>query len=56
MQTHQRLSQLIKDIAKYTEDHHKRQKVVKGEEQATVEIISELKEAVSALNKVKRLF
>lgn len=52
MQTAQRLTQLIKEITKYCDDHHKKQKQIKTEETATIEAINELKETISAHNKV----
>lgn len=51
-QTLQRLNQLIKDINKYCDDHHKKQKQVKSEENSTVDTINELKETFASLNKV----
>lgn len=52
MQTLQRLNQLIKEVTKYCEDHHKKQKSIKTEENSTIEAINELKETMVALNKV----
>ncbi len=52
MQTLQRLNQLIKEVTKYCEDHHKKQKQIKTEENPTIEAINELKETIAALNKV----
>ena len=55
MQTLQRLNQLIKEVTKYCEDHHKKQKQIKTEENSTIEAINELKETIAALNKVNVL-
>lgn len=52
MQTLQRLNQLMKEINKYCDDHHRKQKQIKNEELSTIEAINELKEIFIALNKV----
>ncbi|XP_017491537.1 PREDICTED: F-BAR domain only protein 2-like [Rhagoletis zephyria] len=56
MQTLQRLNQLIKEVTKYCEDHHKKQKQIKTEENPTIEAINELKETIAALNKAKEFY
>ena len=53
MQTHQRLNQLIKDVTKYCDEHHKKQKQIKTEENSTIEAINELRETIASLNKVR---
>ena len=52
MQTLQRLNQLIKEVTKYSDDHHKKQKQIKTEETSTIDAINELKETIAAHNKV----
>ena len=54
MQTLQRLNHLIKDVTKYCDEQHKKQKQIKAEETATIEAINELKETIAALSKVSR--
>lgn len=56
MQTLQRLNQLIKEVTKYSEEHHKKQKQIKTEETSTIDAITELKETIAALNKVYILY
>lgn len=52
MQTLQRLNQLVKDVTKYCDEHHKKQKQIKTEETSTIDTINELRETIVALNKV----
>ncbi|UXI18148.1 STE20-related kinase adapter protein alpha [Sarcoptes scabiei] len=56
MQTLQRLNQLMKEINKYCDDHHRKQKQIKNEELSTIEAINELKEIFIALNKAKEFY
>ena len=52
MQTLQRLNQLIKEVTKYCDEHHKKQKQIKTDETPTIDAINELKETIASLNKV----
>nr|XP_046914748.1 F-BAR domain only protein 2-like [Dermatophagoides farinae] len=56
LETLQRLNQLIKEINKYCDEHHRKQKQIKNEETSTIEAINELKETVTALNKAKEFY
>lgn len=56
LETLQRLNQLIKEINKYSDEHHRKQKQIKNEEISTIEAINELKETVTALNKAKEFY
>lgn len=55
-QTLQRLNQLIKEINKYCDEHHRKQKQIKNEETSTIDAIQELKDTVVALNKAKEFY
>lgn len=56
MQTLPRLQHLVKEINKYCEDHYKRQKQIKNEENATIEAMNELKEVIVSLTKAKEFY
>jgi hypothetical protein len=52
MQMVHRFQDLIKELNKYSEEQHKKQKQVKSEEFVTVEVVGELKDTIASLNKV----
>ncbi|CAG2113304.1 unnamed protein product, partial [Medioppia subpectinata] len=45
------LQELMKELLKYSEEQHKKQKQTKTEELVTVEVVTELKDTITSLNK-----
>lgn len=56
LQMVQRISELVKDVAKYADELHKKHKVVKEEEAGTLEAVQAMQASTVAVQKAKDLF
>merc|ERR1712136_203879 len=50
------VSDLLKDMARYTEEQHKKHKTIKENEQPTLEAVQSLQATLTALHKAKELY
>lgn len=56
LQMVQKLSELVKDVAKYADELHKKQKTVKEEESGTLEAVQAMQTTTAAVQKSKDLY